>query len=119
MIATGPPGGHFADATVKLLQDGTYDIAVGTAEFGNGTTAVHKGKAVMKAADALAVQLLEFAAEHLGAASGECRLTADAVERAGRVVSLKELFRGQGDEPDAVPGPGRGRGGAGARGDPL
>ncbi|NEE39950.1 hypoxanthine oxidase, partial [Streptomyces sp. SID7982] len=34
MIATGPPGGHFADATVKLLADGTYDVAVGTAEFG-------------------------------------------------------------------------------------
>ncbi|RLV70226.1 Aldehyde oxidase and xanthine dehydrogenase domains protein [Streptomyces sp. CBMAI 2042] len=133
MIATGPPGGHFADATVKLLQDGTYDIAVGTAEFGNGTTTVHKqitagalsttvdriairqsdtdvvrhdtgafgsagtvvaGKAVMKAADALAVQLLDFAAEYLGAAApGECRLTADAVECAGRVVSLKELFQ--------------------------
>ncbi|WP_405548886.1 molybdopterin-dependent oxidoreductase [Streptomyces microflavus] len=133
MIATGPPGGHFADATVKLLQDGTYDIAVGTAEFGNGTTTVHKqitagalsttvdriairqsdtdvvrhdtgafgsagtvvaGKAVMKAADALAVQLLEFAAQYLGAsAPGECRLTADAVECAGRVVSLKELFQ--------------------------
>lgn len=131
MIATGPPGGHFADATVKLLQDGTYDIAVGTAEFGNGTTTVHKqitagalsttvdriairqsdtdvvrhdtgafgsagtvvaGKAVMKAADALAVQLLDFAAGYLGAvAPGECRLTADAVECAGRVVSLKEL----------------------------
>ncbi|MEU9859427.1 molybdopterin-dependent oxidoreductase [Streptomyces sp. NPDC047971] len=42
MIATGPPGGHFADATVSLLRDGTYDIAVGTAEFGNGTTTVHK-----------------------------------------------------------------------------
>ncbi|MFF0739061.1 molybdopterin-dependent oxidoreductase [Streptomyces sp. NPDC004111] len=42
MIATGPPGGHYADATVGLLADGTYDIAVGTAEFGNGTTTVHK-----------------------------------------------------------------------------
>lgn len=42
MIATGPPGGHFADATVSLLPDGTYDLAVGTAEFGNGTTTVHK-----------------------------------------------------------------------------
>ncbi|MFG2876271.1 molybdopterin-dependent oxidoreductase [Streptomyces sp. NPDC048337] len=42
MIATGPPGGHFADAKVSLLRDGTYDIAVGTAEFGNGTTTVHK-----------------------------------------------------------------------------
>ncbi|MFF3980562.1 molybdopterin-dependent oxidoreductase [Streptomyces sp. NPDC001828] len=42
MIATGPPGGHYADARVSLLSDGTYDIAVGTAEFGNGTTTVHK-----------------------------------------------------------------------------
>ncbi|MFI1281189.1 molybdopterin-dependent oxidoreductase [Streptomyces sp. NPDC020858] len=42
MIATGPPGGHFADARVGLTRDGTYDIAVGTAEFGNGTTTVHK-----------------------------------------------------------------------------
>jgi CO/xanthine dehydrogenase Mo-binding subunit/aerobic-type carbon monoxide dehydrogenase small subunit (CoxS/CutS family) len=42
MIATGPPGGHYADARVSLLRDGTYDIAVGTAEFGNGTTTVHK-----------------------------------------------------------------------------
>ncbi|MFB7634579.1 molybdopterin-dependent oxidoreductase [Streptomyces sp. NPDC056149] len=42
MIATGPPGGHYADATVTLLDDGGYDIAVGTAEFGNGTTTVHK-----------------------------------------------------------------------------
>ena len=42
MIATGPPGGHFADATVTLLPDGGYDLAVGTAEFGNGTTTVHK-----------------------------------------------------------------------------
>ncbi|MFF5925315.1 molybdopterin-dependent oxidoreductase [Streptomyces hydrogenans] len=42
MIATGPPGGHYADARVSLLEDGTYDIAVGTAEFGNGTTTVHE-----------------------------------------------------------------------------
>ncbi|MGW3585883.1 molybdopterin-dependent oxidoreductase [Streptomyces rubiginosohelvolus] len=132
MIATGPPGGHFADATVKLLSDGTYDIAVGTAEFGNGTTTVHQqitagalsttvdrivirqsdtdvvrhdtgafgsagtvvaGKAVLRAADALAVQILEFAAGQLGAAPGDCRLTVDAVECAGRAISLKELFQ--------------------------
>ena len=42
MIATGPPGGHFADAVVTLMPDGGYDLAVGTAEFGNGTTTVHK-----------------------------------------------------------------------------
>ncbi|MFG2509836.1 molybdopterin-dependent oxidoreductase [Streptomyces rubiginosohelvolus] len=132
MIATGPPGGHFADATVKLLSDGTYDVAVGTAEFGNGTTTVHQqitagalsttvdrivirqsdtdvvrhdtgafgsagtvvaGKAVLRAADGLAVQIMEFAAGQLGASPGDCRLTVDAVECAGRAISLKELFQ--------------------------
>ncbi|MFQ6143147.1 molybdopterin-dependent oxidoreductase [Streptomyces seoulensis] len=42
MIATGPPGGHIADAKATLLSDGTFDLAVGTAEFGNGTTTVHQ-----------------------------------------------------------------------------
>ena len=41
MIASLPPRGHFAETTVTLLADGTYDLAVGTAEFGNGTTTVH------------------------------------------------------------------------------
>ncbi|WP_371482602.1 molybdopterin-dependent oxidoreductase [Kitasatospora sp. NBC_00315] len=130
-IATGPPGGHFADATVKLLEDGTYDIAVGTAEFGNGTTTVHQqitagalgttvdriavrqsdtdvvrhdtgafgsagtvvaGKAVMKAANALAEQLLSFTAEYARTSRGLVRLTADAVDCDGRTVSLKEVF---------------------------
>ncbi len=49
MIAAGPPGGHHADAVATLLPDGTYEIAVGTAEFGNGSTTVH----AQIAADAL------------------------------------------------------------------
>ena len=49
MIAAGPPGGHFADATATLLAGGNYEIAVGTAEFGNGSTTVH----AQIAADAL------------------------------------------------------------------
>jgi putative selenate reductase molybdopterin-binding subunit len=40
MIATIPPRGHFADASVTLTGDG-YAVRVGTAEFGNGTTTVH------------------------------------------------------------------------------
>ncbi|MEU9128033.1 molybdopterin-dependent oxidoreductase [Kitasatospora sp. NPDC048540] len=130
-IATGPPGGHFADATVKLMEDGTYDIAVGTAEFGNGTTTVHQqitagalgttvdriavrqsdtdvvghdtgafgsagtvvaGKAVMKAANALAEQILSFTAEYARTQRSLVRLLADAVECDGRTVSLKEIF---------------------------
>ncbi|MBG6056249.1 CO/xanthine dehydrogenase Mo-binding subunit/aerobic-type carbon monoxide dehydrogenase small subunit (CoxS/CutS family) [Salinibacterium sp. CAN_S4] len=44
MIATIAPRGHFATATVTVLEAGpepVFEIAVGTAEFGNGTTTVH------------------------------------------------------------------------------
>src|SRR5690606_2684017 len=41
MIATIPPRGHHADATVTRLPDGTVEVAVGSAEFGNGTATVH------------------------------------------------------------------------------
>ncbi|WP_433559816.1 molybdopterin-dependent oxidoreductase [Pseudonocardia xinjiangensis] len=41
MIATGPPGGHFADARLTLMEDGCYDLAVGSVEFGNGLATVH------------------------------------------------------------------------------
>ncbi|WP_363094155.1 molybdopterin cofactor-binding domain-containing protein [Pseudonocardia sp. 73-21] len=49
MIATGPPGGHTADVVARLLPDGAIEVAVGTTEFGNGTTTVHR----QIAADAL------------------------------------------------------------------
>ncbi|MTD52577.1 molybdopterin-dependent oxidoreductase [Amycolatopsis pithecellobii] len=42
MSAAGPPNGHFADARMALLEDGSYLLSVGTAEFGNGTTTVHR-----------------------------------------------------------------------------
>ncbi|GAA3531564.1 oxidoreductase [Aeromicrobium flavum] len=41
MIATIPPRGHFSHVTVSVDADGVYTAAVGTAEFGNGTTTVH------------------------------------------------------------------------------
>ena len=41
MIATIPPRGHFAEASVTLALDGVYDLNFGTAEFGNGTSTVH------------------------------------------------------------------------------
>jgi hypothetical protein len=41
MIDTVPPFGHIADAGVALRHDGTYELKVGTAEFGNGTNTVH------------------------------------------------------------------------------
>jgi hypothetical protein len=41
MIDTVPPGGHFADAAITLRADGHYELTIGTAEFGNGTSTVH------------------------------------------------------------------------------
>jgi CO/xanthine dehydrogenase Mo-binding subunit/aerobic-type carbon monoxide dehydrogenase small subunit (CoxS/CutS family) len=41
MIATIPPRGHYADAVVRRLPDDRYEVEVGTAEFGNGSTTVH------------------------------------------------------------------------------
>ncbi|GAA4184748.1 molybdopterin-dependent oxidoreductase [Gryllotalpicola kribbensis] len=41
MIATLPPRGHFAEASVSVGHDGTYVVSVGTSEFGNGTTTAH------------------------------------------------------------------------------
>ncbi|MET4134720.1 molybdopterin cofactor-binding domain-containing protein [Pseudarthrobacter sp. PvP090] len=41
MIDTVPPRGHFAHSRIRLLPGGTYQVDVGTAEFGNGTTTVH------------------------------------------------------------------------------
>lgn len=42
MIDTVPPGGHYSDTYIWLEADGSYGMTIGTAEFGNGTTTVHR-----------------------------------------------------------------------------
>jgi CO/xanthine dehydrogenase Mo-binding subunit len=42
MINTVPPDGHIADSTIALGEDGFFELTVGTAEFGNGTSTVHR-----------------------------------------------------------------------------
>jgi CO/xanthine dehydrogenase Mo-binding subunit len=42
MLDTIPPHGHRSVSRVRLCSDGFYEVAVGTAEFGNGTTTVHQ-----------------------------------------------------------------------------
>jgi putative selenate reductase molybdopterin-binding subunit len=42
MIDTVPPDGHIADARISLRADGEFELTVGTAEFGNGTSTVHR-----------------------------------------------------------------------------
>jgi putative selenate reductase molybdopterin-binding subunit len=41
MIHTVPPRGHISHSRIGLRDDGGYDLAFGTAEFGNGTSTVH------------------------------------------------------------------------------
>ncbi|UQX88364.1 molybdopterin-dependent oxidoreductase [Jatrophihabitans telluris] len=41
MLDTTPPGGHIAQCRIAQRPDGTFELTVGTAEFGNGTATVH------------------------------------------------------------------------------
>ncbi|GLK83405.1 molybdopterin-dependent oxidoreductase [Ancylobacter defluvii] len=41
MIDTVPPRGHVGMSRLALMPDGGFELKVGTAEFGNGTTTVH------------------------------------------------------------------------------
>ncbi len=42
MLDTVPPGGHYAHARIAERADGGYTLWVGTPEFGNGTSTVHR-----------------------------------------------------------------------------
>ncbi len=58
MLATAPPFGHRAESRLFLAADGGFDLHVGTAEFGNGTSTTH----------------CQVAAAVLGTAPGRIRL---------------------------------------------
>jgi CO/xanthine dehydrogenase Mo-binding subunit/aerobic-type carbon monoxide dehydrogenase small subunit (CoxS/CutS family) len=71
MIDTVPPDGHIADARISLREDGGFELTVGTAEFGNGTSTVHR----QIAASALAttvdqIRLLQSDTAHGGHDTG-------------------------------------------------
>ena len=42
MLDTVPPGGHYSHARIAQRADGGYRLWVGTSEFGNGTSTVHR-----------------------------------------------------------------------------
>jgi CO/xanthine dehydrogenase Mo-binding subunit len=56
MLDTVPPGGHIAHARIAERPGGGYLLEVGTAEFGNGTSTVHR----QLAADALGTSVTEI-----------------------------------------------------------
>ena len=42
MLESGPPTEHRSGAEIRLLEDGTYHLAVGSTEMGNGSTTSHR-----------------------------------------------------------------------------
>ncbi|WP_127783726.1 molybdopterin cofactor-binding domain-containing protein [Rhodococcus sp. X156] len=110
MIATIPPRGHHAEASVTIDPDGSVTIACGTAEFGNGTATVH----VQLVAEELCtstdrVRLRASDTDHVGYDTGAYGSTGSVV--AGVAVAaaaaalrarLEELAGGGSTEPDGV-----------------
>ena len=71
MIDTVPPDGHIADARISLREDGGFDLVVGTAEFGNGTSTVHRQIAATALATTVdQIKLLQSDTAHGGHDSG-------------------------------------------------
>ncbi|HEV7635473.1 MAG TPA: molybdopterin cofactor-binding domain-containing protein [Bradyrhizobium sp.] len=66
MIDTVPPDGHIADAMISLRGDGGFELTVGTAEFGNGTSTVHR----QIAANALATTVDQISLKQSDTAHG-------------------------------------------------
>jgi CO/xanthine dehydrogenase Mo-binding subunit len=93
MIDTIPPRGHFSTADIRLAADGTFELAVGTAEFGNGTTTVHAQIAASElcalAADVRIVQADTARAQHDTGAYGSTGTVVAglATERAARALA--------------------------------
>jgi putative selenate reductase molybdopterin-binding subunit len=71
MIDTVPPDGHIADARISLRGDGGFELVVGTAEFGNGTSTVHRQIAATALATTVdQIRLLQSDTAHGGHDTG-------------------------------------------------
>jgi CO/xanthine dehydrogenase Mo-binding subunit len=71
MIDTVPPDGHLADARISLREDGGFELVVGTAEFGNGTSTVHRQIAATALATTVdQIRLLQSDTAHGGHDTG-------------------------------------------------
>jgi putative selenate reductase molybdopterin-binding subunit len=71
MIDTVPPDGHIADSRISLREDGGFELTVGTAEFGNGTSTVHRQIAATALATTVEqIRLLQSDTAHGGHDTG-------------------------------------------------
>ncbi len=86
MIASIPPRGHFAEATISLRDNGDYEVKVGTADFGSGTTTVHAQLVATALATSVSrVRILQSDTDLVGYDTG-------AYGSAGVLVAGKALF---------------------------
>jgi putative selenate reductase molybdopterin-binding subunit len=107
MLDTIPPRGHIAEATLSLADDGRYELLVGTAEFGNGTSTVHRQIAATVLGTAPShIRLKQSDTELIDHDSGAFGSTGTVV--AGRAthdaaVNLREAIEGFAAEHGATP----------------
>ena len=87
MIDTAPPFGHIAESRAVLREDGGYTLVVGTAEFGNGTSTVHRQiAATVLGATMEAIQVSQSDTDNGGHDTGAFGSTGTVV--AGRATQL-------------------------------
>jgi CO/xanthine dehydrogenase Mo-binding subunit len=71
MLDTAPPPPHLAESRIVLMHDGTYELKVGTSEFGNGTTTVHGQIAAAELGTTVArVQIKQSDTDHISHDTG-------------------------------------------------
>jgi putative selenate reductase molybdopterin-binding subunit len=98
MLDTVPPGGHMAHVRIAQREDGGYRLAVGTSEFGNGTTTVHR----QLAASALGCPVDEI--EVVSSDTDEVEHDTGAYGSTGTVVAGMATLRAARALADAITG---------------
>jgi CO/xanthine dehydrogenase Mo-binding subunit len=98
MLDTVPPGGHVAHVRIAQRENGGYRLAVGTAEFGNGTTTVHR----QLAASALGCSVSEI--EVVSSDTDEVEHDTGAYGSTGIVVAGMATLRAARALADAITG---------------
>jgi CO/xanthine dehydrogenase Mo-binding subunit/aerobic-type carbon monoxide dehydrogenase small subunit (CoxS/CutS family) len=108
MIDTVPPDGHIAEVRISLRDDGGFELVVGTAEFGNGTSTVHRQIAASALATTVEqIWLLQSDTAHgghdtgaYGSAGTFVAGSATAAAAQNLAKSLKAFAATSGDNPD-------------------
>ncbi|QWC84340.1 molybdopterin-dependent oxidoreductase [Nocardioidaceae bacterium] len=107
MIATIPPRGHHSEATVSLLEDGTVQVGVGSAEFGNGSATVHhqlvSGALARHGIDASAVRLVSGDTDAAAYDTGAYGSTGSVVAGSAVLAAAEDLAAQLDEDPGTRP----------------